>query len=171
MVIDSDSSTLEWGKIDSDGVTGSITVPEARYGSYEDLATAMSTQTLTDSEGVDHTLTVTYDSTEQTLTFDVSDADGGWWVKTTASAGFFAVIGHDSSTLMKSAPTTSSLTSCPVPSTVPTPLPTPASPSPSAPPSWMPTPVPSRYGISTKYKTVSSGHGLGDDTHPLTPIR
>ena len=158
MVIDSDSSTLEWGKIDSDGVTGSITVPEARYGSYEDLATAISSQTLTDSAGVDHTLTVTYDSTDQTLTFDVGDADGGWWIKTAASAAFYTVIGHDSTILMRSAPTTSSLTSCPVPSVEPSAVPIPT---PSAPPTWMPTPVPSRYGISTKYKTVRQGLGQG----------
>ena len=163
MIIDSDSSYLYWGKIDEDGITGSITVPEGRYGSYEELATAISTQTLTDSNSGSHTLTVTYDSEAMTLTIDVSDASGGWWISSSQSANFFTVIGHDSTTLTRSQPTTSTLTSCPVPTVEPSPVPTTAplpsptsmpTPSPSAAPSWIPTPMPSRYGISTKYKTV-----------------
>ena len=93
-MIDSSSSTLYWGKIDSDDVTGSITVPEARYGSYDDLATAISTQTLTDSSGVSHTLTASYDSDAATLTFDVSDASGGWWISTYHSTDFYDAIGE-----------------------------------------------------------------------------
>ena len=111
---------------------------------------------------------MTYDSDTMKLTFDVSDSDGGWWISSSQSTNFFAVIGHDSTTLTRSSPTTSTLTSCPVPTAEPSPVPTPVPypsptgvpvPSPSVSPTWMPTPVPSRYGISTKYKTVRGGRG------------
>ena len=86
--IDSSSSTIYWGKIGTDGVTGSITVPEASYSTHEELATAINTQTLTDSDGTSHTLNVTYQQNDNTLRFHISGALSAWWISSYYSGDF-----------------------------------------------------------------------------------
>ena len=99
--IGSDSSMVEWGKVGTSGVTGSVSVPEGRYRSYDALALAMSALGLVDSEGVSHDLNVTYNEDENRLEMAVGGASGGWWISNSNSAGFVEVIGHDSSTQVR----------------------------------------------------------------------
>ena len=83
-IVDGESSTLEFGKLGANGVTGALEVPADDYNLVT-LAEALSALPLIDSDGAEHSFEVTYDESAHDLTFDVGDANGGWCVVSDAS--------------------------------------------------------------------------------------
>lgn len=167
LVIDGDSSTLTWGKVDTNDLTGTLTVPTGRYHDLAALAAAISAQQIVTSNGTLYDVTVSYDSAENSLTFDVSGSSG-WWISKVNSQGFYTAIGYDGSTVMRSAPTMSALSVvCLAPTAVPLPAPTAAPlPAPTAAPlpapTAAPTFVPTGDRVTVKLKFGLDGLSCGE---------
>ena len=174
-IVDGESSTVQWGKLGTNGVTAELDVPAGKY-TLEGIAAALSSLSpIVDSTGTEHTLDVVYDADENTLTFAVGDASGGWYITNYRSSGFLAAVGFDWSTGAKYAKDTPSgngdalAVTCirpsqaPItgPSQAPTTGPSQAPPAGPPPPTSSPTP-------SHSYSYTYSRNDLADDT-PATP--